>query len=256
MPQVNGHFCTGLFKVLSNKCMPQNGGMPIKYSLPTQNADGSSNPGDWMTRVWGVSCCSRGYHLTTSPGQWFKPKCRIFVAEGLGQMGTSGDKAAFEQVRLLEEVTETWPYLSLFPEVQIALIATGRTVWKQLRRLTYSNGKFRDGNFDELDGWGATFKGMALSKATFRNALLGSSEFDNCDLCAANFKKADLNRISFKKCNLYKADFSMATLANADFSAAHVTEVKFWRANMRGALIPKGFKDYMSRKQCKEVIFV
>jgi len=65
-----------LFKVLDAEGRSCNGGN-LQWSLPTQNADGTWIPGDWMPEVTGdLVPCSNGYHVAQD-GQvleWFGPR--------------------------------------------------------------------------------------------------------------------------------------------------------------------------------------
>src|SRR6185436_14361944 len=99
---------TGLFKVLSAEGTPCNGGSG-KWFLPTK-----TKPGKWMPKISGVCVCSRGYHLTSAPLEWFGsgPR-RLFVAApapnaDIDYDNAGGAKVAVSSARLLEEVTPKW----------------------------------------------------------------------------------------------------------------------------------------------------
>ena len=88
-----------LYKVISADGSPLHGGTG-QWSLPV---DG--RPGEWMPTVERVRVCLSGYHLTSSPPSWLKPRCRIFLAEGRGASEAEGSKTAYASARLLREVT-------------------------------------------------------------------------------------------------------------------------------------------------------
>lgn len=93
-----------LYKVLKEG-VSYNGGN-YKYDLPKQNEDGSWKPGKWTKRIAKakVSMCNNGYHLTTTPKDWFQTGAKIFLAEAKDIMGWEGDKCVCAQVRLLEQI--------------------------------------------------------------------------------------------------------------------------------------------------------
>mgnify|MGYP003735466721 FL=1 len=62
-------------------------------------------PGEWTARI-SPSCCKSGWHLTSDPLRWWTPKASLWLAEGDGLLaGDGSDKAAFERVRIVEQIT-------------------------------------------------------------------------------------------------------------------------------------------------------
>jgi hypothetical protein len=91
------------YKVLGQNGESLHGGDLI-WPLPTEGANGEWVPGAWVEVEGEIKACSNGLHLTTEPGNWYKPDCRIFIAEGEGDCASEGDKTAFRRARLLREV--------------------------------------------------------------------------------------------------------------------------------------------------------
>ena len=83
--------------------------------------------GEWTDPV-DPKCCVQGYHLTSDPLLWWRPRAQLFLMEGRGPLDGKGDnKAAFRQVRLVAEVTREWPLLVMFPRIRAFLAATSRS---------------------------------------------------------------------------------------------------------------------------------
>jgi len=102
-----------LFKVLSADGTPAHGGTGV-YPMPTK----TGKPGAWTKPIKPVAC-QKGYHLTSRPSSWWTSGARVFVAEFRGAVDYSPpDKAAYESVRLIEEITIDWPQLVIFPEIR------------------------------------------------------------------------------------------------------------------------------------------
>jgi hypothetical protein len=79
-----------------------------RWSLPTQNADGTWTPGEWMPAIVGeLVACENGYHLAEDAKvlEWLTE--RLFVAEYRGERIDVDDKTVVREVRLTREVT-TW----------------------------------------------------------------------------------------------------------------------------------------------------
>jgi len=99
-----------LFKVLDAEGRSCNGGN-LQWSLPTQNADGTWIPGDWMPEVTGdLVPCSNGYHVAQD-GQvleWFGPRLFEIEAQPGSETVQADDKVVMRgPVRLVREFT-TW----------------------------------------------------------------------------------------------------------------------------------------------------
>ena len=112
-----------LFKVTDADGHATNGGTPtFVYPLP------GKRPGAWTPAVEKPVACSRGYHLTTHPLNYggLDEGSRIFLAEHRGAVHVKGDKAAFESVRLVAEVTPEWPLLRMYPEALACLMTRWR----------------------------------------------------------------------------------------------------------------------------------
>ncbi len=96
---------------------------------PCHGGDGAYPPAGEWTEPRTPNCCSSGYHLTSDPLRWWRPKAALWLAEGRGPLDGDGtDKAAFESVQLVEEVTWEWPYLVMFPRVRAFLAASARSI--------------------------------------------------------------------------------------------------------------------------------
>ena len=97
---------------------------------PCHGGDGQYPPvGEW-TKPAGhhVQCCEWGYHLTSDPLRWWKPNATLWLAEPkLPISGDGFDKAAFDAVRLVQEITRDWPYLVMFQRVRCFLAASARS---------------------------------------------------------------------------------------------------------------------------------
>ena len=156
-----------LFKVTNEKGCATNGGSPaFAYPLPT-----GKRPGAWTPPVDNPVACSRGYHLTTRPLAWgaAQEDRRLFLAEHRGAVHVQGDKAAFESVRLLLEVTPEWPLLRMYPEALACLMMRWRRgngpdaqwpAWANLGRANLSRANLS----------GADLSGANLSRANLGGA--------------------------------------------------------------------------------------
>jgi hypothetical protein len=76
------------------------------WSLPTQAADGTWEPGAWTPPVT-PHLCSTGYHLTRDPAQWWGSDAGVvgYLAEWDGVAVEREDKVAVERCRLLRPLT-------------------------------------------------------------------------------------------------------------------------------------------------------
>ena len=94
-----------LFKVLDANGRSCHGGN-LQWSLPTQNADGSWTPGDWMPAVRGkLIPCENGYHLAEDAQvlEWLN--ARLFEAEYRGECVDAKNKIDVRECRLTREFT-------------------------------------------------------------------------------------------------------------------------------------------------------
>jgi hypothetical protein len=151
-----------LFKVTDSEGHATNGGTPtFVYPLP------GKRPGAWTPAVEKPVACSRGYHLTTHPLNYggLDEGSRIFLAEHRGAVHVKGDKAAFESVRLVVEVTTEWPLLRMYPEALTCLM----TRWRR-----------ENGPDAQWPAWadlsGADLSGAYLSWANLRGADLSGAD--------------------------------------------------------------------------------
>jgi len=96
-----------LFKVLNEDGSCWNGGWG-SWSLPTQNTDGTWEPGEWMPPIKGrLIACENGYHLCREGDllEWLGPA--IFTAEYRGDRQDDDDKIVVREARLLDRL-DTW----------------------------------------------------------------------------------------------------------------------------------------------------
>jgi hypothetical protein len=133
-------------------------------------------PGIWTNKIH-PKCCMQGWHLTSDPLKWWKPKAKIWLAEGRGNInGDNSDKAAFESVRLIAKIDWKWPLLPMFPRVRAFLAASDRS------------------NDPKADLSGADLSGAYLSGADLSRADLSRADLSGADLSRAYLSGADLSR--------------------------------------------------------------
>jgi len=176
-----------LFKITDEKGHATNGGSPaFAYPLPT-----GKRPGAWTPPVENPVACSRGYHLTTRPLAWgaAQEDRRLFLAEHRGAVHVQGDKAAFESVRLVLEITPGWPLLRMYPEALACLI----TRWRR-----------ENGPDAQWPTW-----------ANLSWAYLSGANLSGACLSWANLSRADLSGAYLSGANLSRADLSWASLSGA-----------------------------------------
>ena len=149
---------------------------------PCHGGDGKYPPlKKWTPVVNKPSCCHQGYHLTSDPLRWWKPKAALWLAEGRGPLhGDGSDKAAFAQVRLIEEITTDWPLLVMFPRLRAFLAATAR-----------SNDPGANLSCAYLSG--ADLSGADLSRANLSGANLSGANLSGADLSGADLIGAALS---------------------------------------------------------------
>jgi hypothetical protein len=177
-------YCPMLFKVLVD--MKSCHGGEYTYTV-----------GKWTPRIT-PSCYNSGWHVTSDPIKWWKPKAKIYLAVGDGAINSDNiDKAAFERVKLIEEVTWDWKYLYLFPRLRLFLSATARS----LDQNAYLSG--------------ADLSGAYLSGAYLSGAHLSRADLSGADLSGAYLSGADLSRADLSGAYLSGADLSRADLSGA-----------------------------------------
>ena len=146
----------------------------------------------WTPKIADPECCSKGYHLTSDPLPWWKPKADLWLAEGRGPInGDGSDKAAFASIRLIKKIGWDWLLLPMYPRVRAFLAASDRS---------------RDKN--------ANLSGANLSRANLSGANLSDANLSGANLSDANLYYANLSR----------ANLSGANLSDANLSGAHRPE--------------------------------
>jgi len=200
-----------LFKVLVNGRSCHGG--DAQYPLP----------GQW-TLPLNPSCCKSGWHLTSDPLRWWVPQATLWLAEGDGLLdGDGSDKAAFERVRLVEQITRDWKYLPMFPRVRAFLIASMRS---------------KDANSDIswADLAGASLANANLVRANLANANLAGASLDGAYLAGANLVNANLLGASLDGAYLAGASLDGAYLAGAKWNNSDQSPPG-WKQGYDGRLI-------------------
>jgi hypothetical protein len=92
-------------------------GEPIHLGSGIWPLPQNGEPGEWREETGPIEKCRRGLHLTDDPAQWWKPGCRIWVADAEGVVGSCGDdddrKIVCRRARLVREVTDAGELASL-----------------------------------------------------------------------------------------------------------------------------------------------
>ena len=192
--------------------------------------------GKWTPKIKDIKICESGYHLTTDPLRWWKPKSKLYLAEGKSLVNSQveQDKSCFEQVRLLEEVTKGWKYLKFFPILQCFLAACERSIdkkadisWANLSKANLSKANLSSANLSS-----ANLSSAILSSADLSSAILSSADLSYDNLSYANLSKANLSKANLSKANLSKANLSKANLRNANLSSAILSYADLSSANL------------------------
>ena len=201
--------------------MPSKTIIPVLFKVlvdnePCQGGSGAYPPkGKWTKKVK-PTCCESGWHLTSDPLGWWKRKAELWLAEGRGPLsGDGSEKAAFESVRLVEQVTRKWRYLPMFPRVRAFLAATARSI---------------DQAADI--GW-ADLAGANLAGAYLVRAYLVGANLADANLVRAYLVGADL-----AGANLAGANLVGANLAGANLMRAYLVGANLAGANLVGAYRP------------------
>ena len=206
---------TTLYKVTDKDGRGCNGGK-FAYPLPK-----GKRPGAW-TPPAAPKLCSSGYHLTSRPEAWWsnaEPR-RLFVAEGRGATAIEvGDKAAFESVRLVAEVTPEWPLLPLYP---------------LFRALLMSSWRIENGADAQWPEW-ASLDGANLRGAYLRGAYLYGASLDGANLDGANLRGANLRGAYLYGASLYGASLDGANLYGANLRGAYLYGASLYGASLDGA---------------------
>ena len=77
----------------------------LAWSLPTQDADGTWQPGAWHEVELPIAACSRGLHVTERPGAWWHDRAVAYVVECAGESSGDAHKRAWQRVRLTRPAT-------------------------------------------------------------------------------------------------------------------------------------------------------
>ena len=94
-----------LYKVLDKDGYSCHGG-EAKWSLPTQNEDGTWTPGDWMDDIHGeLEICDNGYHVIKFDQLIYWLNARIFEVAVDGEIIECDDKSICRKCRLVRELT-------------------------------------------------------------------------------------------------------------------------------------------------------
>lgn len=85
-------------------------GGSLKWSLPSQQKDGSWKPGKWHSAKGDLQICQNGIHLTKEPFRWYKTGWQVFEAEAAGVAEWRQDKCVARKARLLRpiEIEPAW----------------------------------------------------------------------------------------------------------------------------------------------------
>ena len=197
-----------LFKVLKDGKSCHGG----KYKYPP--------PGKWTRKIAKKRCklCAEGYHLTSEPLRWYVKGGEVWTAEGDGLVaGDNADKAVFQRVRLVERVTDDWPYLCMFPRVKAFLEMDKERA-----------------NLSGADLSGANLSGAYLSRANLSGANLSGANLSGANLSGANLYGAYLYGAYLYGANLSRADLSGADLSGANTETKALLKRKGWGVNSDG----------------------
>ena len=193
--------------------------------------------GEW-TKPVEPSCCSTGWHLTSDPLRWWKPKATLWLCEAETPISGDGeDKAAFRRVRRIMEITHTWPYLPMFPRVRCFLAAAARSVDKDadISYASLSGANLSRADLSGANLSGANLSGANLSRANLSYANLSRASLSYADLSGADLSGADLSGANLSGANLSGANLSGADLSGADLSGADLSGANLSGANLSGA---------------------
>jgi hypothetical protein len=153
---------------------------------PCHGGTGTFPPVGKWTKKEEPDCCTNGWHLTSDPLRWWKPKATLWLCEAkLPLDGDGSDKAAFSRVRRIMEVTHVWPYLPMFPRIRCFLAASERS------RNVKADIAWADLSWANLSG--ADLSGANLSWANLSGADLSWANLSGADLSWANLSGANLS---------------------------------------------------------------
>ena len=200
-----------LFKILVN-------------GSPCHGGEGKYPPiGEWTMQIKGnLECCERGYHLTTDPLRWWKPKSKLFLAETDGNpIGDDSDKACFAKIKLIFEITKDWKWLMMMPRVRCCVAASYRS-FDAKADISWADLSWA--NLSRADLSRANLSGANLSWADLSWADLSKADLSWADLSGADLSRADLSWANLSWANLSRADLSWADLSGANLSGGYRSE--------------------------------
>ncbi len=188
--------------------------------------------GQWTTAIKDCRCCVSGYHLTSDPLIWWKPRATLWFADYAGTGNANRDKVAYARVRLIGRVTRKTPGLGAYPRLRAFLAASDRSInpkadvtWASLSRADLGGA-----NLFGADLSGADLFGANLSVANLSEANLSGANLSEANLSGANLSGADLSRARLSGTNLSRADLGGANLNGTNLSMADLGG-----ANLNGA---------------------
>jgi uncharacterized protein YjbI with pentapeptide repeats len=91
----------------------------------------------------------------------------------------------------------------------------------------------RDHNFDNINGYRASFKAAVLERCTFRKADLVEADLSFADLSEVDFSGADLRFANLQNAYLCNANFTNANLYGANLYAADISGADFANTDLR-----------------------
>ena len=193
-------------------------------------------PEVYTEEIKDVEICYQGYHLTSDPLLWWKPKATLWLAEGQGKSEVSYSKTVFSRVRLLEQVTKDTPGVKSYQRIMMFLVASARSFdpscdisWANLANANFTNADLRCANLN----------GANLSNSTFRGANLNSANLSNSTFRGANLTKANLINANLARADLAWANFTDAFLGNADLRDSRLQFANFAYANLLNANVSR-----------------
>lgn len=232
----------------NDDCAPV--GLPLLFKVlvggrPCHGGKFRYRVGEWTPAIAEPRCCRRGYHLTSDPLGWWRPKAQVFLAAGRGARDfgdDNDDKCAFESVYLVQEVTRRWPYLPMFPRLRAFLAASARSFSKR------ANIRWADLDGTDLSGGyleEANLRGCDLGSVNFASATLNAAILASANMACSNLSQASLlwvwaDRVNLTAANLTRvvaksSVFTRAKLIRTQLSGAYLERVDLTRANCQDA---------------------
>lgn len=101
-----------LYKVIQDGASCRGGNPSFQWPLPTQQADGSWEPGGWVEVDLPLRMCANGLHLTTDPVRWYADGTQVYYAAYDGGCLADGNQRCVQRARLLAPVD--WSQLGLY----------------------------------------------------------------------------------------------------------------------------------------------